>query len=98
LAVQFHPDKNPDPQAEEIFKEINEAYDVLSDPHEKAQYDWKLNPFNTIVSEMEAEAAKPKHRDPAYHKRPRPPVKPRADAKQNRRELMAQYLPYFKST
>src|SRR5512142_2887516 len=40
LAVQYHPDKNPgDKTAEDRFKEINEAYAVLSDPQKKAQYD-----------------------------------------------------------
>jgi molecular chaperone DnaJ len=40
LAVQFHPDRNPgDKQAEEKFKEINEAYQVLSDAERRAQYD-----------------------------------------------------------
>src|SRR4051812_20670449 len=40
LAVQFHPDKNPDdPEAEEKFKEIGEAYDVLMDADKRAAYD-----------------------------------------------------------
>jgi len=40
LAQKFHPDRNPDDkQAEERFKEITEAYAVLSDPQKKQQYD-----------------------------------------------------------
>src|SRR6059058_3776414 len=40
LAVQFHPDKNPeDPNAEEKVKELGEAYDVLMDGDKRAAYD-----------------------------------------------------------
>ncbi|XP_015758818.1 PREDICTED: dnaJ homolog subfamily B member 6-B-like [Acropora digitifera] len=41
LALKWHPDKNPDnkQQAEENFKEISEAYDVLSDPEKRQVYD-----------------------------------------------------------
>ena len=39
LAMQYHPDRNPAPEAEEMFKQASEAYQVLSDPQKRAVYD-----------------------------------------------------------
>ena len=46
LALQFHPDRNPGAEAERKFKEINEAYAVLSDSSQRQKYDsQRRNPF-----------------------------------------------------
>ena len=40
LAVKFHPDKNPgDKAAEDKFKELGEAYEIISNPDKRAAYD-----------------------------------------------------------
>jgi len=39
LARKYHPDRNPDPAAHEIFREVNEAYYILSDAQRRREYD-----------------------------------------------------------
>lgn len=48
LALKFHPDRNKDPKAEAKFKQIGEAYGVLSDAAKRSAYDIGDSPFSNI--------------------------------------------------
>ena len=50
LAKKYHPDLHPgDAEAERMFKEVNEAYSVLSDPQKKSNYDQFGNPDGPVA-------------------------------------------------
>ncbi len=82
LALQYHPDRNSSKEAEAIFKEVNEAYEILGDPKSKIEYDLLLG----------GTPSKP-HRDPRY--RPRPPGSyNKTSKKAELLETMRLYLPH----
>ncbi len=42
LALQYHPDRNKSPHANEMMLKINTAYAILSDPHKRKEYDYSV--------------------------------------------------------
>ncbi|MBL1291316.1 DnaJ C-terminal domain-containing protein [Streptomyces sp. NPDC057067] len=57
LARKHHPDVNKDPAAEERFKDLNEAYSVLSDPKTRARYDRFGEDFRKIPEDFDDRVA-----------------------------------------
>lgn len=74
LAMQYHPDRNPDdPEAEEKFKEIAEAYGVLTDPVKRQAYDrarktgaWQTNGSGPGFGYSQEDILKDLFRDPRF--------------------------------
>ncbi|MDQ1462431.1 MAG: curved DNA-binding protein [Actinomycetota bacterium] len=56
LARTYHPDVNKDPAAEERFKEVSEAYDVLSDPETRKRYDAFGADFRRVPEDADPDA------------------------------------------
>jgi curved DNA-binding protein len=56
LARQYHPDVNSDPAAEERFKDVSEAYDVLSDPQTRRRYDAFGPDFRQVPPDVDPDA------------------------------------------
>jgi curved DNA-binding protein len=56
LARRYHPDVNADPGAEEQFKDVSEAYDVLSDPQTRRRYDAFGPGFRQVPEDVDPDA------------------------------------------
>lgn len=63
LARTLHPDVNKDPRAEERFKELSEAYDVLSDPDQRKRYDAFGEDFRRVGADVDPDSY---HQSRAY--------------------------------
>jgi len=63
LAVMYHPDKNPGNQlAEERFKEISNAYQVLGEEESKRNYDLRLSGYRNFIKTQEKESPEAKRK------------------------------------
>jgi len=89
LAFQYHPDKNASPEAESIIKELNEAYEVLSDPQKKLVYDQQL----ITGRAPKVEPARAPNRDPRYRPNPAGYGFRKSSKKKELQELMQSYVP-----
>jgi curved DNA-binding protein CbpA len=92
LAITYHPDKNPSPEAEAFFKEVNEAYEILGDPSKRLFYDQLLSGAIAVIPD---ESLQPWHKDPAYRKRKQAGYKPPPRGPSARMVMMESFLKYI---
>lgn len=88
LVVLYHPDKNPSSEAERLIKEINAAYDVLSDPESRRNYDLK---GYQELSDILNNPPPPRHRDPRYRGKGTSGQPKKKSETQEIHEMMASY-------
>ncbi|MBX2896764.1 MAG: J domain-containing protein [Cyclobacteriaceae bacterium] len=84
LALQYHPDRNATAEAASIFIEITEAYEILSDPQRKFEYDRLLQGVQPVPVEHS--------RDPRFRRGP--VARESASKRREALELMRLYLKY----
>ncbi|PZR38802.1 MAG: hypothetical protein DI538_08680 [Azospira oryzae] len=93
LAITYHPDKNPSPEAAIFFREVNEAYEILGDHTRRAYYDQLL--LGAGPSTPINEPAPAWHRDPVYRKRRQAGYKPKPSGPSPTMVLMQSSLRYI---
>ena len=76
LALKYHPDKNPSPDADERMKQLNRAYEILQDPARRAKYDaWRNRTRSTPPPRAESSNASSPPKDSS----PPPKAEPKSD-------------------
>lgn len=97
LAKKFHPDLNPgDPKASQQFREVQAAYDVLSDEDKRRSYDETLRPTADPLDPFDVHREPPRYHEYAARPRQRPRRNTRPMSRPHQpREAYAQYTVYL---
>jgi curved DNA-binding protein CbpA len=64
LALQYHPDRNKSPHANEMMLKINTAYGILSDPHKREEYDNSLLQLKKSIKYSRVDKSSNSYRTP----------------------------------